>query len=242
MKQKYFFFLRLFVGFLLFSVSFTSCDSGDIYPVDPDTIDGTSISASFRFLHTETYPVSYEVLFGAFGDSEVPIVSKTVPKPSNDGAIIVSLSNIPEGSTTIRLSLSKSGRNAFYTLYEMKLDGLPAEDIVVSEQTINLLQYGRLQQQVFTQCVACHGGSDYAAAGLNLTADLSFDNIVDVPSEEEPSSKKRVEPNNVAGSFLIDVLKGQAGLTYNHSTGISSLKDDDIVLLEEWIRNGAKNE
>ena len=221
---------------------FSSCDSGDIYPVDSESIDGVSVSASFGFLHTETYPVSDEVLFGAFGDSEVPIVSKTVSKPANDEVIMVSLSNIPENTISIRLSLAKSGRNAFYTFYEKKMDGFLTDDVVIPEQTINLLKYERIQQQVFTQCIACHGGSDYAAAGLYLTADRSFDNLVNVPADVENSSKRRVEPNNVAGSFLIDVLQEQAGLTYNHSNGISSLKDDDIVLLEEWIRNGAKNE
>jgi mono/diheme cytochrome c family protein len=231
---------------LLFSISalwcsvslFTACDSGDILPRDAsENTEGVSVSATFRFQHTEAYPVSYDLLFGIFNDaSDVPLVSKTLVKPVDRQSATVSISGIPEGAASIRLSLSKSGRKTFYTLYEMPLSGIPAEDITIAEQTVDLLQYGRVQEQVFSQCIACHGGADHAGANLYLTAGRSYGDLVNAPSVK--SAKKRVAPANIGGSFLIDVLTDeQVALSYPHSTGISSLKEDDIALLKEWIRN-----
>ncbi len=236
MRKLVFQFLWLSLSFLL---CLASCDSGDIYPENSETVDGISVDATFRFLHMEAYPKSYDILFGTFNDeSDFPIVSKNITKPDDGQMVIISISNIPEGSTSIRLSLSKSGRKTFYTLYEMKLNSKPTEDIVIPEQTINLLQYGRIQEQVFSQCIACHGGSDRVGANLYLTPDKSYSNLVNIQSVK--SNKNRVEPSNVSGSFLVDVLiDEQPNLSYQHYMSISSLKDDDITLLKEWIRNDA---
>ena len=235
--------LWLPVAFLWFSAAFTSCDSGDIYPVDPETIDGTSVEATFRFLDIETFPDkdSYEILFGTFGDSDVPLVSKNISKPAGE-TVTVSLSNIPEGSLSIRLSLAKAGRQAFYTFYEMKLNGIPEDDLVIQEQYVNMISYERIQRQVFNQCIACHGASEgNPAANLNLMPEYSYDNLINVQSEKN-TEKKRVLPDNESKSYLTDVLQEEAGLRYDHSTSISSLKTNDIVLLKEWIQAGAKNE
>ena len=227
---------------LWFSVLFMSCDSGDIYPVDPETIVGISVEASFSFLNSETFPDkdSYDMIFGTFGSSNVPIVSKNISKPADGETVKVSLSDIPEGSSSIRLCLAKPGRQTFYTLYEMPLNAIPEDDLVIPEQTIDLIRYERVQQQVFNQCIVCHGGSGGVGADLYFTPGESYGNLVGIPAQK--SAKNRVTPANVAGSFIIDVLKDRAGLRYDHSTGISGLKANDIVLLEEWIRTDAKNE
>ncbi|MDR2037280.1 MAG: hypothetical protein LBQ60_05095 [Bacteroidales bacterium] len=216
-----------------------SCDSGDIYP-DEVVHTGISVTATFDLEHLEVFPTSYEILFGTFNDeSDIPIVSTTVTKPDEGTVVNVTLSSIPEGSTSMRLSIAKSGRKTFYTLYEMKLDVVPTESMVIPQQTVDLLQYGRIQQQVFDQCITCHGGTESAAAGLRLTEDKSYEDLVDVDSER--SVKKRVSPYSIGNSFLIDVLTKDLNLSYQHNTSISSLKDDDVVLLEEWIRSGANN-
>jgi hypothetical protein len=226
--------MMLFAGLLA-----TACDSGDIYPVDPETVAGIPVEAAFRFTHTEAWPESYEILLGIFDDeSDIPIVSKNISQPAEGAKVSVSLSGIPEGAKSVRLCLAKSGRKTFYTLYEKKLDDVPSNAVVISEQTINLLQYGRIQEQVFSQCIQCHGGANWAGAGLYLTPGRSYDALVDMPSEKSP--KKRVFPENVSGSFLIDVLTGEpSGFSYQHSTSISILKSDDITLLKEWIKSGA---
>lgn len=221
-------------------VFLVSCDSGDIYPTDASEDEGVSIDAAFDFQGIATFPVNYDILFGVYDkESEVPLISKNISKPSGTGPVNVSLSRIPDNAAFIRLCLAQAGRKTVYVFYEMKLDAVPGDDIVIPEQTIALNSFKRIQQQVFRQCIACHGGSGHAAAGLFLTAGQSYSQLVDVPSVESP--KKRVDPSNVPGSFLIDVLTKDLDLSYSHNTSISSLKDDDVVLLEEWISAGTKN-
>ena len=232
--------IRLFVICLFFGVA--ACDSGNIYPVDPETIKGFTIDASFRLLNMETFPDkdSYDILFGTFGDSDVPLVSKNISKPAGE-TVTVSLSSVPEGSCSIRLSLARPGRQTFYTFYEMPLNGMPDIDMVIPEQVVDLISYDRVQQQVFNQCIVCHGAADGApAANLSLMPDDSYENLVNVRSTM--NFKNRVVPDSAEQSFLMDVLQEQAGLKYNHSTSISSLKANDIVLLKEWIQTGANNE
>jgi hypothetical protein len=223
-------------------LAYWSCDSGDIYPDENTGGNGFSLTADFRFADIATFPSDYDILFGTFsGESDIPLVSKTISKPSGNETVSVLLSNIPDNSEFIRLTLAKPGRKTVYVFFEQQINGDINENVVIPEQNIRLIQYGRIQEQVFSQCIACHGGSSEAGGALNLTAERSYNSLVDKPSSKQPA-KKRVEPGNVPGSFLIDVLTEDTGLNYAHNTGISSLKEDDIILLKEWIKNGAHNE
>ena len=50
-----------------------------------------------------------------------------------------------------------------------------------------------------------------------------------------------VEPGLPNSSFIITVLIDAQATKTNHTT-LSSLKNDDITLLKEWIKAGAKKE
>lgn len=220
----------------------TGCDSGDIYPEDK-AANGTDVDvvASFKFTHIDAFPENYKIVFGSFNDdSAYPISSKMIAKPSADEKISVSLTNIPESTTYLALYLVQEHSNyKIYPFYSYPIDKMPEVDFEIPLQNIDLAMFGRVQKQVFAQCIQCHGGSGFAAAELHLTDDRSHAGLVDVTALRNPD-KKRVSPQNIQNSFLMDILKGDA-LVNQHSS-LSSLKNDDIVLVEQWINGGAKSE
>lgn len=227
---------------IIFSgVMMQSCDSGDIYPEEKKP-DGTDIdvNATFRFSHIETFPESYKVIFGSFkDDSPYPISSVVISKPSSDKDLSISLNNIPKEATYVALYLVQEHSNAqIYPFYKYTIDSPLEEDLEIPLQEIDLAVSGRIQHQVFSQCLQCHGGSGFAAAGLYLTEDKSFSMLVNGTAKNS-AEKKLVTPHNAQGSFLMDVLKGEA-LQSRHSS-LSSLKDDDITLVEQWINDGAEH-
>ncbi len=220
----------------------SSCDSGDIYPKE-EKPTGISVNANFRFQHVGAFPITdYEIYMGAFDDeSSVPLTSKIIAKPKENANVNITLDNIPNNTAFIRLCLAQSDKKIIHVFYETPAILTSTNKITIQEQQINLLEYNRIQQQVFKQCIACHGGSSKAAANLYLIPDSSYGNLVDRHATK--SAKKRVEAFSVEGSFLVDVLtksKDEVGLSYPHSTGLSSLKKEDVTLVEEWIKDGAK--
>lgn len=220
----------------------TGCDSGDIYPEDKaaNGID-VDVAASFKFTHIDAFPENYKIVFGSFNDdSSYPISSKVIAKPSANEEVSVSLANIPESTTYLALYLVQEHSNyKIYPFYIYPINNMPQEDFEIPLQNIDLAMFGRVQKQVFSQCLQCHGGSGFAAAGLHLTEGRSHADLVDITALHNPD-KMRISPGNIQNSYLMDILKGEA-LENQHSS-LSSLKDDDIVLVEQWIKGGAKSE
>ena len=224
---------------LLFAFAAFSCDSGDIYPKERDNGSNINVSASFQFINLEAFPENYKIVFGSFNDESIyPISSKLLTKPSTDEAVTVSLTNIPEDATYLALYLVQEYSNSkIYPFFTYPIETSLNEDFELSLQKIDLTNFGRVQKQVFSQCIQCHGGSDFAAANLHLTDDRSYSELVNITALRNPN-KLLVNPYNLQNSYLIDILRGEA--LQNQHSSLSSLKDDDVVLVEEWIKNGAK--
>jgi hypothetical protein len=71
---------------------------------------------------------------------------------------------------------------------------------------------------------------------LLLTAEKSYNALVNTVSSKNPA-KNRVTPFQTGNSFLLDVLVDETlGLTQPHTSFVT--RNDDIKLLEEWIKNG----
>jgi hypothetical protein len=97
-----------------------------------------------------------------------------------------------------------------------------------------------IQTKVFNVSCAlsgCHGATNNQA-GLLLTTGNSFSNLVNVQSVLFPQFK-RVEPNNIANSLLIKILKGEVSprMPLNR-TPLSAAVIDSIA---KWIDNEALN-
>lgn len=88
--------------------------------------------------------------------------------------------------------------------------------------------FDSIQTNIFTPiCAGCHGGAN-PAANLNLDSSHSYNDLVNVPSTEEPMLD-RVKPGDPADSFLvIHIDKDGDGAPAS-----------DIPFIVQWITDGA---
>jgi hypothetical protein len=223
-----------FAGLLLFS-----CDSGDIYPEKYERNDGISVSASFVFDNPETFPSDYPLIFGAFNDRQTtPVASVRIMKPKNQEPVNVSIDNLGEDATSIMLCIANLGREPVFSLFETEINAA-GDNVVIPESRINLISYERIQNLVFEQynCVSCHQGNT-GAGELLLTAGKSYNALVNTASSINPA-KNRVSPSDAGNSFLLDVLTDENLAVSQPHTGFIT-RNDDIVLLMEWIKGGCE--
>jgi len=106
----------------------------------------------------------------------------------------------------------------------------------------SLATFSTIQKEVFDVSCAlsgCHSGAG-AAAGMDLSSGLAFNNLVNVPSTSN-TNFVRIQPGNSANSFIIKRLRN-----IGESSGImppsGKLSENTIQLVETWINNGAKND
>jgi hypothetical protein len=230
-----FFFTALAVGIL-------SCDSGDIYPqTENENIIKVNVTATFKLSNSDAFSDNYKLAVATFiGTSPYPDTYQVIEKPENDGDTVqVTLSELPKEVTTINLCLLQAvGNKSIYSFYSYPINETPTSDIRIPVQDIDLAPFGRVQAQVFSQCLQCHGGGSRASAGLYLIADSAFKHLVNHLSKN--SVKYRVTPNSINNSFLLNVLTDKTAVAYNH-TDISTLETEDVTLVELWIQSGAKH-
>lgn len=97
-----------------------------------------------------------------------------------------------------------------------------------------------IQANVFTPTCAtsgCHSGEG-AQQGLRLDDGFSFDNLVDVPSEQV-DTLLRVDPGNPDDSYLVQKLEGTAAVGVQMPFGGPPLDQALIDDIRQWIADGA---
>jgi hypothetical protein len=88
--------------------------------------------------------------------------------------------------------------------------------------------FNSIQANIFTPiCSGCHSGAD-ASANLQLDAARSYNDLVNVPSTEEPTLD-RVKPGDPTNSYLVIHLQ-------KDGDGATS---EDIAAVIQWVTDGA---
>lgn len=216
---------------LLMFTAIIAVACGDTAP----TIETYSVSGSITIEDPESWIDSQTVMVGLFvDDAIVPAYSMSITKPDNDNNIPFSFDNIDGGNYYCKVYVAESGiyRVAIHQYSEVSV----AENIELSHATVQLLTFDRVQDQLFSKCIQCHGASSAElAAGLDFTEGNSYDNLVGVQSTN--SDKLRVASGDASSSYLVQVLN-QEDLPFDHPSSTSA-KASDIELVEIWIDNGA---
>jgi hypothetical protein len=98
-----------------------------------------------------------------------------------------------------------------------------------------------IQDNVFTPiCSVCHIGAS-APEGLQLDAAHSYNLLVGVPSNEQPSLL-RVKPGDPADSYMVHKIEGLPGIDGGQMPlGETPLPQATIDAIRQWITNGAPN-
>lgn len=97
--------------------------------------------------------------------------------------------------------------------------------------------FSRVQAIFNAKCITCHG-SEEPASGMSLEAGLSYRNLVNVASEEDPALR-RIEPNDPPGSYLYrKIMRDMDHLPFKEE-GMprdgDKLSPEEINIIEKWI-------
>jgi hypothetical protein len=113
------------------------------------------------------------------------------------------------------------------------MGGAPGGSVTADFQSI--------QANVFTPiCSVCHIGAS-APEGLQLDAAHSYNLLVGVPSNEQPSLL-RVKAGDPDNSYLVHKIEGLAGITGGQMPlGETPLPQATIDAIRQWVTNGAPN-
>lgn len=220
----------------------TGCDDGKIYPEEVKTHD-LFANLTVTLKGKEAWPQKDLIVLAAFGDDKtIPVSTTVIPEPTASNNTASVKLGLTGNEKTISVSIVTKGttRQVLYNFYTYPIEEFSKEiDLPVKE--IDLASFGRVQKQIFNDnCVACHGGSTHAAAGLFLTEGKSFDAIVNVRANLSAEGKMIVKPSEPNASFISDILSKDI-VNYNHSDIFASIPEY-ITLMKTWISEGANNE
>jgi hypothetical protein len=121
-------------------------------------------------------------------------------------------------------------------------DGTIDDDCACAEE---LPTFSGSVQPIFTDnCMPCHEGA-MAERGQDLSEGNAYDNIVNVEAVEL-SSMDRIEPNDVANSYLIHKVEGThrdvGGSGARMPQGGPFLSPETIDVIKGWVEAGCPND
>lgn len=107
--------------------------------------------------------------------------------------------------------------------------GMNTEPMSANPPSMTLsADFDSIQANIFTPlCAGCHGGAN-PAENLNLDAAHSYNDLVDVPSTEEPTLD-RVKPGDPTDSYLVIHMQKEG----------DGAPAGDIPFVIQWIQDGA---
>lgn len=148
-----------------------------------------------------------------------------------------------KGKKTIKTEAS--GPNGAFDADKMKLTCLPAEGSSPCDSVTST--FDQIQQTIFTP-VSCARSTCHNVIqephNMSLAPGEAYANLVGVPANNfvaNQAGKLRVDPGNLANSFILDKLHGTlaAGEGDRMPLQLRPLPSNAIRLVEEWIAAGA---
>lgn len=106
------------------------------------------------------------------------------------------------------------------------------------------VDYATMVQPIWNTACTCHlmgPSGTMTATVLTLNAEVSYANLVDVPSEEA-MGMVRIAPGDLQSSYLWHKLQGtqiEAGGSGSAMPQIGMLTDEQLQAIQDWIMQGA---
>ncbi len=218
-----------------------SCDEGRIYNDDALAAEeGGAARFSGAVTGLDSWSQGYTVALAGFEEgNDYAVISKNIETSVSDGNCDVTISGIPAEVTSIELCAIDRLRRRVASF--LSVDYTPQAGVVqLSSENIDLSMSAAIQTEIFnTTCVQCHGATGHAAAGLNLIAGNSFDNLISVPSRKIPGMD-RVAPGQSNESELFQILETDISSDWNYDHSVEVVRSEKLDLIRNWIDNGAK--
>lgn len=144
-----------------------------------------------------------------------------------------------------RLRTTASGLGGIFDADQLRITCVPAEGSAPCDGVTST--FDELQRHVFTSTSCARSTCHNAAQGqhdLSLAPGEAYASLVGVPPVNPvafAAGKLRVDPGNVANSFIVDKLRGHlvTGEGVRMPYGLRPLHEPTIQLVEQWIAAGA---
>lgn len=220
----------------------TSCDDGKIFDNNVITQEeGVTVKMTGNISGLDSWVSGYEVAVAGFGDSEYAVISKDViANADGSDAITVVMAGVTSEVNTIELCVIDRLRKRVATFKSMECNQ-SSDTIHFDVGNIRASMHNAIQQSVFNvTCAQCHGGSNFAAAGLYLTEGKSYDAMVGVDSKLI-TGDMIVNPGDASTSSLYKTLSSNVSSTWSYDHSVEVLSTTTLDLIKNWIDNGAKH-
>ncbi len=216
-----------------------SCDEGRIFgSQDIETRGGTPARLTATATGADEWPEGYSVALAGFADgNEYALISKNIDT-REDGLTDMILSDIPDGTSTVELCVIDRLRRRVATFASA---AFTREDtVMIHAGDVDVSPAAAIQKEILnTSCAQCHGGAGHAAASLDLTAGMSFQSLVGIPSVKEEGTL-RVKPGDSSASLLYRFLSTTESATWNYDHSVEVVAPEKLELIRDWIDAGAK--
>jgi len=239
-----------FILLLFLAQCFLACDSGDIeeknYTVN-NTGKTIKLTGRVSNLDTSTDSEHRVVLAGFSDDSQYAVMQRAITTKDEDGTLDFVLSGVSSTISMVELAITNNLRKRILTLASIDMslyeENTPSDTIYLEVGDIDASLFGCIQMGIFDKaCIQCHGENGRFAGNLNLMADVSYENLVDVASTQKEGCIRIVsgDPDN---SLLWQILNegGENILHYNHTEVLSSQfknnLDETKSFLQKWINS-----
>ena len=223
----------------------TACDEGRIGEGQVESYEeGYTVRLSGSFRGIDHWADGYSVVLAGFSDqSEYALISKALPLTDEEGWSM-DLNGIGSEVDELRLCAVNRLRESVCVFRSWRTSTFsPATDTIRLDiqERLDLGMYASLQQEVFNRsCTACHGAGGRPAAALSLLPEVSYGQLVSVPSALWPDSL-RVSPGHAEGSVLWQMLSTDVSqaLGIDHSDMLPEA-GAAMKLIKDWIDYGAR--
>lgn len=217
------------------------CDEGRIYDsYTAETRDGAAAHFNGTLEGHDLWPEGYTLAMAGFTDgNEYAIISKNA-RVASDGSCDIVLAGIPAETNTVELCVIDRLRRKVASFAKVE-NSNSGDTLRIDNIRIDVSPAAAIQNEIFnTTCINCHGGSNFEAAGLNLTAGKSFPQLVGVTSVKEPD-RCRVEAGNSSESVLWRILSSEESATWSYDHSVEIVDQSKLELIRDWIDAGAKH-
>lgn len=217
------------------------CDEGRIYPSNSvEFQQGKSVRIKGHLTGLNTWSrADCHIALAAFtANGAYAEVSHNIQAAAQGNDVDVILTGIADDVATIRICAIDNLRKqvAEFATYEM-VDYDGRDTIRIDAGSIDVSMTAAVQRKVFnTTCIACHGGSNHSAAGLNLTEGRSLSQLAGIQSTVMPDSV-RMLPGHPEHSLLYHALSSGMSRTWAYDHSVEVIEPSVISLIKQWIES-----
>lgn len=219
-------------------LSLSSCDEGRIYPDEAvQAEEGGAAHFSGLVTGADSWSSGYTLALAGFADgNEYALISKNIDASITDGRYDVTLSGIPGDVNTIELCAIDRLRRRVATFATANYKH-QSGTLQIDTDALDLSMSAAIQTEIFnTTCAQCHGATGHAAAGLDLLAGNSLENLISVPSQKMPGTA-RVTPGKSSESELYLILSSNISAEWKYDHSVEVVRQEKLDLIRNWIDN-----